>query len=93
MTKLAISLSVALLFSMVVDDHTATLFRDDFQATSLDNAWLLEHAQTGTGNGPPVWVHQGGVLSQTNQAFPSARRLGRHSVYLKLQAPKGSMDA
>jgi hypothetical protein len=46
--------------------HAKTLFHDDFSGGTLDKIWLLDHAQTAAGNGKPKWVHENGILRQTN---------------------------
>ncbi|MEO2004024.1 MAG: hypothetical protein ABGY41_07975 [Candidatus Poribacteria bacterium] len=60
--------AIAVALGISVSSSAATLFHDDFEGANLDAAWLLEHSQGGTGAGPPEWVHDGGVLSQTQPA-------------------------
>jgi hypothetical protein len=53
-------------FGIAATVSAGTLFHDNLDGADLDGAWMLEHPQNGAGDGPPVWVHADGVLSQTN---------------------------
>ena len=65
-TLLQSASAIAVVMGIALAASAGTLFHDDFEDASLDSVWLLDHPQNGAGDGPPVWVHADGVLSQTN---------------------------